>query len=405
MMRQRLSLLLIALALSALPQTGAARSPYRTAGQCDGFPRVALTTAPGYCVGLVAADLGHPRGIAVLGSDIYVTDHAGRVPGRGRVLRIGDNGHGAVTVMRGGLNQPNGIVIDARRRVYVAEAQRVMRYPLDFRSAELVLTGLPDGGRHALKALALDPAGGLIVSLGSATDNCEARRGVHIREQSPCYEDQKSPPRASLLRVAPGTPIPLDAAKAQVLARGLRNAAALAYSANGQLFAVSNARDYIDAADPRLSDENLPHDTLVRVRAGAHYGWPYCFDAGRTSPEYRGTAIGQCRRYAAPVALLPPHGAPLGMLAYGDDGLEALRGTLIIALHGFRAQGHRIIAISLGRDGRVAGAPRDVISGWDYADNVRPLGSPSAVARLSDGSILIAEDNNGTLLRLSRADP
>jgi len=57
-----LLLLLAPLWVAAAPADNA----YRTAGDCDGFPAVALTTAAGLCVGIVAEGLGKARGVAVI---------------------------------------------------------------------------------------------------------------------------------------------------------------------------------------------------------------------------------------------------------------------------------------------------------------------------------------------------
>ncbi len=65
-------------------QARAAKPP--TAGDCDGFPRLGLKTAPGMCVGLVQAHLGFVRGVACIGKDVYVADMGGWRKGRGRVL-------------------------------------------------------------------------------------------------------------------------------------------------------------------------------------------------------------------------------------------------------------------------------------------------------------------------------
>ena len=79
------SFLTALVALIAAPVT--AKGTYVTVGKCDGLPRVQLTTPRGVCVGLVAEHLGFPRGLALIGRDVYVADLASRTPGRGRILR------------------------------------------------------------------------------------------------------------------------------------------------------------------------------------------------------------------------------------------------------------------------------------------------------------------------------
>jgi glucose/arabinose dehydrogenase len=104
----------------------------------------------------------------------------------------------------------------------------------------------------------------------------------------------------------------------------------------------------------------------------------------------------------APDLLLPPHAAPLGLLYYAGNKLPGLTGRLIIPLHGYRDGGHRIASLAIDADGRPKGQLADLVWGWDKTPGSHPQGAPVAAAAMRDGSILITEDLNGTLLRLSR---
>jgi len=189
---------------------------------------------------------------------------------------------------------------------------------------------------------------------------------------------------------------PWQQARSPFYATGIRNTLAMTQLPSGLLLAASNGRDNIDSADPRLSDDLLPHDLLLGVTPNSHYGWPYCFDLDRPSPEYPRT---NCRSFARPAMLLPPHAAPLSMLSY--RGKLTGGPSLIIAYHGYRAAGHRIVAFPTNAAGMPAGSPIELVSGWDPVSHIRPQGSPIAILPLADGSILILEDHNGTLLRLA----
>lgn len=403
-MRLLFCLLLAASALFAAPSSARTHEGYRTAGTCDGFPRVALKTPPRMCIGLVASGIGFPRGLAVIGSDVYVADLASRTPGRGRILRLANFGRAAPVVVLSGLNQPNGLAAGRGGRLYVGEVGRIIRF--DPRAADprgtvsVVMTGLPQDGRHDLTAFVLAPDGGMVVNVGSFSDNCESESGRAPNPAMRCPDQVARPPRGALLRIPPDAQLPLAAAGAEVLATGLRNAMALAYLPDGTLIAASNGRDNIDSADPRLSDEALPHDVLLTVEKGANYGWPYCFDANRPSPEYPRF---DCRKVRGPSLLLSPHAAPLGMIRYTGARLPGLTGKLLLAYHGYRARGHRIVAIAVGPGGAPASAEIDIVSGWTRVAGVRPQGMPAALVELPDGSVLIAEDQNRCLLRLSTA--
>jgi glucose/arabinose dehydrogenase len=394
--------MLAALMLLFLTLGGAAPSPgsggYKTSGLCDGFPRVSLRTAPGLCVGLVASGIGFPRGVTTIGTDISVADLGSRMPGRGRVLRLSSRGQGEVEVVLKGLDQPNGIAPAPGGQLYVGVIGGIIRFDPAARdpasSVRPVLTGLPGDGLHNLTAFAVAPDGALLVNVGSASDNCGTGRSAD--RNKPCGELARVPPRAAILRVRPRLGGAVDARNAEVVAVGLRNSMALAFTPQGALLAAVNARDHIDKADRRLSDASLPHEPLVRVVRGADYGWPYCFDNRRASPEYPGY---DCRSKRPPERLLPAHAAPLGA-ALARGGLLGPGDRLLLAFHGYRPAGHRIVALPLDRAGGT-GAPADVVSGWDATQD-HPRGAPVGIAVARDGGILVVEDRNGTLLRIGR---
>lgn len=389
--------------LALLQATPSLAAPaYKASGRCDGFPKVALTTRQGSCVGLVGSGLGFPRGLAEHRGDIYITDLGSRAPGKGRLLRVRLDRPWKPVVVLSKLDRPGAIVAGADGYFYIAESGRIIRFNPDHpdpaASVEPVVTGLPTDGLHNLPGLAIAQQGGLFISIGSASDNCEDALGRRPSANRPCPELSASPPRGSILFLVPGAARPLAAKSVEVYATGIRNALALAQLPNGVLLAASNGRDNIDSVDPRLSDEKLPHDLLLKVAARSRHGWPYCFDLGRPSPEY---PRANCRQYVRPAMLLPPHAAPLAMLAYRGTTIAGARGKLVLAYHGYRSTGHRIVAVSLDAKGEPVGPSVDLVLGWRAVRPIRPQGAPVAMLELADGSILILEDRNATLLRLA----
>jgi len=393
-----LLLLLAPLWVAAAP----ADKAYRTAGDCDGFPAVALTTAEGLCVGVVAEGLGKARGVAVIADDVFVIDMAAWDSRHGRLLKLSQGGRHAPEVVLHDLNQPNAVVRGPGRTLYVGITGQVLQvdpYAADpAHGARVVVDGLPTTGRHPVPGLAVGADGALFVNVGSATDNCHPAGGGRPDPKAVCPETQESPPRGSVLRF-PVRATPWKASEQAPYARGLRNSMAMALLPNGKLAVAVNSRDGINHADPALSDVTLPHDLLVVLQPGGDYGWPYCYDQRVASPEYPGF---DCASRLAPDLLLPAHAAPLGMLLYRGDRLPGLAGQLIIGYHGYRATGHRIVAVTLDKDGRPTGAPTELVTDWEQRDGSHPQGSPVGLAEMADGSVLIAEDHSGALLRLSR---
>ena len=391
----------IILALSALliATPSPAARPYATKGQCDEFPKVSLTTRPGSCVGLVGSGLGFPRGLVEHEGWLYITDLGARMPNRGRLLRVRLDKPWKPTVLLTKLDRPGAIVKRDDGFLYIAEAGRIIRVDPDAPDkVDPVVIGLPADGLHNLPGLAVARGGGLFIALGSSSDNCEDDKGKRPQASRPCPELGEKPPRGSILFLAPGAPRPAPARALEVFASGIRSALALLQLPDGLLLAASNGRDSIDSVDPRLSDEKLPHDMLLAVTKGSRHGWPYCFDLGRPSPEY---PRANCRQYARPAMLFPPHAAPLAMLAYRGTALAGAKGKLVVAYHGYRAAGHRVVAFATNAKGLPIGASIDLVSGWTAARGVRPQGAPVAMLERADGSILILEDHNGTLLRLA----
>jgi len=379
----------------------AAPIEYKTAGDCDGFPAVALATPAPLCVGLVASHLGFVRGVAAIEQDVYVVDMGGWNSRKGRLLRLANGGRGAPEVLMHDLFQPNAVVPGPHRTLYVGVTGQVLQvdpYAKDpAATARVVVANLPATGRHPMPALAVAPDGALFVNVGSETDSCRGEGNAAPDAKAACPETQQKPPRGSVLRVVPRD-TPQDAAQQPPYARGLRNSMAMAVLPDGRLAVAGNARDSIQRADPKLSDAELPHEPLAVLEPGADYGWPYCYDALVASPEYPGF---DCKARRAPDLLLPAHAAPLGMIVYRGDRLPGLAGRLVVGYHGYRSTGHRIVAIGL-EGGKPAGTPTELVGGWDADADAHPKGSPVGLFELADGSVLVTEDHSGTLLRLSR---
>ncbi len=375
-----------------------ASQPYVTQGICGGFPRVSLQTKPGFCVGLVAEHLGFARGVAVIGHAIYVVDMGGWRKGHGRLLRLDHDGHDAPQIVLQGLDEPSALLPAPAGGLYLGLLDRVVRIASPggpSPAMQDVLTGLPATGRHPLAALAQAPDGSLYVNIGSGTDHCESPNGATPVAGQPCREIAGNPKRAEIVRVEPGHATSWR--QAETLATGLRNSMGLAVMPGGAVLAAVNERDAVGEADHALSDAALPNDVFDVVAKDADYGWPYCFDGTRANPEYKGH---DCSRYRRPTLLLPPHAAPLGMLLAQSASL-GLKGQVIMTYHGYRPAGHRLVGLSLHADGQPNGAPENLV--WDWTrTTAHPQGAPVGVAEDADGSVLITEDHNSTLLRLAR---
>lgn len=385
----------------AATQNAHAKNPYPVVGQCDGLPKVDVKTIAGTCVGVVASDLKMPRGVLPLSDDeVWVTEMGSWERNHGRLSRLSKQADGRYsrTTLLEGLDRPHVIVLGPDGWVYIGEAGRVIRINPKAAAgqtvAQTVLSNLPDDGHHPLKQMLFDANGNLYLSMGSKTDHCEGKDGA--APSFPCKEAQGERATASIWKVTAFNPQP----RMQVYARGLRNAMGMVWTTNNELLVTENSRDNISQADKKLKDANLPHDELDIVKQGGDYGWPYCYDNNRLIPEYRGSKA-SCQLKLKPQTLLPAHSAPLGITLYPNSGeIKALRGDYLIALHGYRDTGHRVIAYAKDAAGLPVGKSIEVIAGWDATDN-QPMGAPVELRVSPSGKVYVTDDRNDELLRLS----
>jgi glucose/arabinose dehydrogenase len=105
---------------------------------------------------------------------------------------------------------------------------------------------------------------------------------------------------------------------------------------------------------------------------------------------------------------IQPHSAPLGITFYDGTAFPtAYRGDAFVALHGSwnraRRTGYKVIRLPM-RDGRPTGEYEDFLTGF-VADDDGVWGRPVDVAVAPDGALLVTEDANGTLWRISWRGP
>lgn len=406
----------------------AAEGGYSMGGTCDGLPKLAnLQTPAGVCVGLVSKGFTYARGIAELPSgDLVLAEMGGWAQDRGGVWllrRMPDKSYSRTRIAKQ-IDKPSGVAIGPDGLPYIGTPTGIFRFdPYEatvdpvpktgpFRATDykqprftLVVKDLPGTGRHPLARFVFDKKSPwtLYVNVGSASDDCE--QGASAKPPSgfpsPCPEAEGDGARGSIRKydLSAGNHV---ATGFTVHARGLRNSMALAvHPTSGALVQAENSRDSINKFQASLtaSEADLPHEELNVVLPGSHYGWPYCYDNGTPNPEYLGRV--DCSRYTNPAQLLPGHASPLGMQYYTGSMLPAAyRNQLIVAYHGYRANGHRLVVVPVDANGIPgSGEPLDIIRNWEK-NGEDPLGSPVDVAVAKDGSLYVTEDKNGDVLRV-----
>lgn len=371
-------------------------------------PEAALPQVPdGFKIGLFAQGLSGPRQMRVApNGDIFVAEtRAGRI----RVLRAADGEAkpSANEIYASGLNEPFGVALfpsDDPKWVYVANTDSVVRFPYhagDLKApgnAETIVAELPHGGGHTTRDIAFSRDGKrMLISVGSRSNDAEGNGGppeglqAWIDSQPLGADWGGETDRADVLAFDP------DGKRLGIFATGIRNCVGLAvHPSTGDLYCSTNERDGLG--------DNLVPDYVTRVREGAFYGWPWLYIGSNEDPRHVGDRADLKGKVTVPDVLLQPHSASLGLTFYTGHQFPAVySGDGFAAEHGSwnrsKRTGYKVIRIRL-KDGVPTGEYEDFITGFVIGDN-DVWGRPVGVAVAHDGSLLVSEDGNGTIWRVT----
>lgn len=174
-----------------------------------------------------------------------------------------------------------------------------------------------------------------------------------------------------------------------IIAKGLRNAAALLLLPDQKLLAAESSTDF--------RDENFsPVDELNFIHEGEDYGWPY-YVGNKKHPEWEN--ITTFKKQTAKATQLEPHSTPLG-LALIDASSVLNKSGVLVSFHGYEESGAKISFFPLPYNDQLTLA-EDIITDWSEIKDIRPHGAPVGMTQAKDGSIWIVDDRNTTILRLS----
>ncbi len=276
------------------------------------------------------------------------------------------------------LSTPNGVAFKDGD-LYVAEISRILKFT-DIENnldnppePEVIYNAYPTESHHGWKFIAFGPDDALYVPVGAPCNFCE--------RDNPIY--------ASITR------LPLDTLKPEVFAHGVRNTVGFDWHPETkELWFTDNGRD-------RLGDD-IPPDELNKVtQKGQHFGFPYCHGGDIIDPE-----LGEghsCDDYIAPEQKLGPHVAALGMRFHtGDMFPKEYKNQIFIAEHGSWNRstpiGYRVTLVQ--NNGEHASTYDVFAEGWKNDDGSR-WGRPVDVLVMSDGALLISDDEHGAIYRVT----
>jgi glucose/arabinose dehydrogenase len=306
----------------------------------------------------------------------------------GRVYAITDKGgKREPKVIIQGLTQPNGLVFKDGS-LYVFAINKVFRYDkiednlgLEKLPEPVELTkayDLPDTVHHNWKYVAFGPDGKMYVQVGSNCNICETNPGIHgqIRRYN-----------------ADGTGM-------EIVARGVRNTVGFDWHpVTKELWFTDHGRDWAGNAGPEDELNRIPKNM-----EGASFGFPYCHAMG--IPDQDVKRPNPCAGVVMPAALTGPHSAALGIKFYtGDMFPKAYKNVAFIARHGSwnreQKYGYDVVMA------KVAGGKATIMpfmQGLLNTEKNEFYGRPSYVFQMKDGSLLVSDETNGAIYRISYDD-
>lgn len=340
----------------------------------DQLPTAKLQAPPGFKVETWASDVLDARMIregdkgTVFVSSLFVANKVYAIVDKG--------GKREVKTIVSGLALPNGIEF-ANGSLYVATPKQILRYDdienrLDDPPKPVVIYDkLPGDGTHGWKFLKIGPDNKLYVPVGAPCNVCETD-AAHAR----------------IFRMN------LDGTNVETVARGVRNTVGFDFDPRTRdLWFTDNQRDWVS--------EDMPLDELNHVtKLGQNFGFPYCHSGVMTDPELGWGR--SCEEFVKPAALLGAHAAPLGMRFYtGASFPPVYRDAIFIARHGpwNRTLKGADVAVAFLNDRREVIDVEPFLTGF-VQDN-EYVGRPVDVHVMKDGSLLVSDDHNGAIYRVS----
>jgi glucose/arabinose dehydrogenase len=349
-------------------------APPPLAAAPDKLPIAKLKLPPGFNIEVYAAGMANARSLAL--GDKGTVFVGSRLVDKVYGIENKD-GKRQVKVIASGLYRPNGVAFKDGT-LYIAELSKVSKIDkvednLDSPpKPTLIYDKLPKDEAHGWKFIAIGPDNKLYVPVGQPGN-------VVLHD-----EDHGQIRRMNL-----------DGTGAEVYVRGVRNTVGFDWNPeNKQMYFTDNGRDWLS--------ETVPEDELNRVtKQGEHFGAPYCLQGNIIDQELGWGK--DCKDYTAPVGLMGPHVAALGMRFYtGNMFPKSYKNAIIIARHGSwnktNKQGGDVVVVKLNKDGTVK-SMEPLITGF-LQDN-KYVGRPVDVMQLKDGSMLVSDDWNGAVYRIT----
>ena len=279
-----------------------------------------------------------------------------------------------VTVIVDNLYMPNGIAFK-NGDLYVAEIHRLLKFEniesnIDDAKYTIISDEFPTDQHHGWRYITFGPDEKLYIPIGSPCNYCdEPDYGVITRVNK-------------------------DGSNKTIVARGMRNTVGITFHPEtDELWFTDNGRDMLG--------DDIPPGELNRVSYnGEHFGFPFCHGKNIKDPILGN--LGSCEESTGPVQELDAHVAPLGLKFYtGSQFPNEYKNQIFIPEHGSwnrtKKSGYRITVVKL--DGNNAISYETFADGWMKDETT--MGRPVDIAITNDGSMLVSDDHNGVIYRIT----
>ena len=374
----------------------------------------ALPKVPaGFKVAVFASGLAEPRVLRTApNGDIFVAVKDGV-----RVLRSADGAArpSQSSAFATGLDQPFGIAFyplgPSPKWVYVAETNRLVRFPYangDLKArgaAQVIIPKLAAStGGHWSRDITFSADGArMFVSVGSKGNLDEGMPKKPLAEAiafdkihgfGATWADDEN--RDDVLVADP------TGKGVHVFAAGIRNCSGLTRQPQtGEIWCSVNERDMLG--------DNLAPDYATHVKEGAFYGWPWYYTGNHEEPRLKGERPDLDGHVTTPDVLLQAHSAAVQIRFYDGKGPNAFpasyAGAAFIALHGSwnrtSRTGYKVVMAPMS-NGVATGEYLDFMTGF-VANASDVWGRPYGLTVMHDGSLLVGDDANGRIYRVTPA--
>ncbi|MDJ1493492.1 PQQ-dependent sugar dehydrogenase [Cytophagaceae bacterium DM2B3-1] len=339
-----------------------------------------LKVPANFTVSKFAENLGKPRMLAVgSGGQVYFTD---RDAGTVTLLRD-TNSDGKSDQSQVVANKPNmhGITI-YNNQMYLVTVHEVFSAAINndgtLGTLKTLISDLPDAGQHPNRTIAFGPDGKMYITVGSTCNACA----------------EPNAENATILQAN------ADGSNRKIFASGLRNTIGFGWHPQTQkMYGMDHGIDW-------LGDREQQEEVNL-LEQGKFYGWPYIYGDGKFNPQpppEDSTYEQYLAKTTLPLLQYEAHSAPLAMVFYtGSQFPSEYQTDAFVAMRGSWNRrdpvGYKVVRLHFenGQPTRF----EDFLTGFLINNNTSHFGRLAGLTVHTDGSLLVSDDTNGVIYRVS----